>query len=220
MSTDADIRADVMAELAWDPVVNPNKVGVSVTDGIVTLSGHLDSHAQKWAAEQAVQRVKGVKAVALELDVRPDRDHVRSDTDIAMAAELALHWHSLVPSDAVRVTVNHGTLTVEGQVDWDYQRESVMLSLSHLKGVRSVINRMTILRRTPAHELQARIREALTRRAIREASHIDVEIVDGTVTLAGQVDSWHDRAVAQGAAWAVPGITNVVNNLRVDGGAG
>lgn len=216
MKTDAELRLDVMAELAWDPVINPNKVGVAVADGIVTLSGHLDTYAQKWAAERAVQRVEGVKAVALELDVRLAADHVRSDTDIAQAAELALRWHSLVPSDAVRVTVNHGELTLTGAVEWDYQRESATQAMCQIKGVKSVNSLMTIRHKTPAPDLKTRIQQALTRRAIRQAGHIDVQVVDHTVTLTGRVGSWHERMAAQGAAWGAPGVSSVVNKLVVD----
>jgi osmotically-inducible protein OsmY len=215
MKADAEIRLDVMAELAWDPVVRPNQVGVAVNDGVVTLTGHLDTYAQKWAVERAVQRVKGVKAVALELDVRLAHDHVRSDTDIAIAAENALRWHALVPAESVRVTVNHGQVTVDGEVDWDYQRESVLHALRHLKGVQSLTNHVTLRRKPPPQDLQSRIREALTRRAEREARHIDILIDNHTVTLKGQVDSLQDRDAIQGAVWGAPGVTTIINEITV-----
>lgn len=219
MKNDSDIKQDVMAELAWEPMLNPNKIGVAVTDGVVTVSGHLDTYAQKWAVENAVQRVKGVKAVALELDVRLANDHVRSDTDIAMAAENALQWHALVPADAVRVTVNHGNVAIDGEVDWDYQRESVVQALRNLKGVRSLTCRVTIRRTAHPPDLQTRIRDALTRRAIREARHLDIQIDSGgTVILKGKVDSWQDRQAVHGAVWNAPGVTTIVNEITLDPG--
>jgi osmotically-inducible protein OsmY len=216
MKTDADIKQDVQAELAWDPIINPNRIGVAVSNGVVTLSGHLDTYAQKWAIENAVQRVGGVKAVALELDVKLAPDHVRSDTDIAMAAENALRWHALVPADALRITVNHGHVSIEGEVEWDYQRESVIHALQNLKGVLSLNSRMTLRDKKPAINLQTRIREALMRRAVREARHIDIDVEEGTVTLKGKVDSWQDRAAIHGAVWKAPGVSTIINEITVD----
>lgn len=144
MKTDADIKRDVEAELAWDPAIKASGIGVAVKDGVVSLGGHLETYSEKWAVEKALRRVQGVKAIALELDVRLSPDHVRSDTDIAQAAETALKWHTLVPVDAVRLTVDNGWITLQGDLDWDFQRKSVEKAVRHLKGVVGVSNEVTL----------------------------------------------------------------------------
>lgn len=215
MKTDTQLKQDVEAELAWDAIVNANDVGVAVKDGVVTLSGHLDSYAEKYAAERAAQRVKGVKAVALELDVRLGPAAKRTDADIATAAESALRWHALVPEDRIKVTVEKGWVTLAGDVEWDFQRQSAFKAVRSLTGVVGVSNSIALKPKVTPANITSRIQGALERQAMREAKGIEV-IVDGsTVTLKGQVHSWAERNAAQGAAWSAPGITSVVNQLRV-----
>ena len=215
MKTDADLKRDVNDELAWDPAVRSTAIGVAVKDGVVTLTGHLDSFAEKHAALRAVQRVAGVKAVALEVDVRLSPEHKRSDTDIAANVEQALRWNSLISPDAVRVTVDHGWVTLQGEVDWDYQRRSIEKTIRPLIGVVGISNGIKLKGRPQAADLVRKIESALLRQAIREARHIQVAVDGSTVKLTGTVHSWQERAAAQGVAWSAPGVNAVINELKV-----
>ncbi|MGM9488275.1 BON domain-containing protein [Ideonella sp. YS5] len=215
MKTDADLKREVEAELAWDPAVNANAIGVAVKDGVVTLSGHIDTYPEKWAAERALRRVRGVKALALELDVRLSPDHQRSDTDIALAAESALKWNSAIPPDSVRLTVDKGWITLRGELDWDYQRKSIEKSLRHLTGVIGISDEIGLHYRPVPGDISRRIREALTRQSEREARHLDIDVSGDTVTLRGQVHSWHERDAAWGAAWSAPGVAKVIDELTI-----
>ena len=200
MKTDADLKRDVTAELAWDPAVKSTAIGVAVKDGVVTLSGHLETFAEKHAAERALGRVAGVRAIALELDVKLSFDHKRSDTDIAVSAEQALKWSTLVPVEAIRLTVDHGSVTLQGEVEWDYQRRSAEKAIRPLMGVVGISNEITLRVRPRATDLSRKIQEALTRQALREAKHIQVDVDGTTVKLSGTVHSWQERAAAQGVA--------------------
>lgn len=215
MKTDADLKRDVSAELAWDPAVRSTAIGVAVKDGVVTLTGHLDSFAEKHAASRAVQRVAGVKAVAIELDVRLSPDHKRNDTDIATSAEHALQWNTSVPAQAISLTVDHGWVTLRGEVEWDYQRRSVEKAIRPLIGVVGISNEIKLRVRPQAADLARNIESALLRQAIREARQIQVAVEGNTVKLTGTVHSWQERAAAQGVAWSAPGVHSVVNELRI-----
>ena len=215
MKTDNDLKRDVTAELAWDPAVKATAIGVAVKDGVVTLTGHLETFAEKHAAERALRRVAGVKAIALELDVKLSFDHKRSDTDIAVSAEQALKWSTLVPVEAIRLTVDHGSVTLQGEVEWDYQRRSAEKAIRPLMGVVGISNEITLRVRPRATDLSRKIQEALTRQALREAKHIQVAVDGTTVTLSGTVHSWQERDAVQGVVWAAPGVNTVINDLRV-----
>ena len=215
MKTDADLKRDVTAELAWDPAVKSTAIGVAVKDGVVTLSGHLETFADKHAAARALRRVAGVKAIALELDVKLSPDHKRSDTDIAAGAEEALKWNTLVPLQAIRLTVDHGWVTLQGEVEWDYQRRSVEKAIRPLMGVVGIGNEITLRARPEAIDLSRKIQEALTRQALLEAKQIQVDVDGTTVKLSGKVHSWQEREAAQGVAWAAPGVHAVINELHV-----
>lgn len=215
MKTDVQLKSDVERELAWNPAIHPALVGVAVSNGIVTLSGHIDTYAEKFAVEKAVKNVAGVKGVAMELDVKLAPDHHRSDTDIALAAQTALLWDALVPHERIKVKAEKGWLTLEGQVEWDYQREAAARSVRNLTGVVGVSNLLTLAPKATPTDVRHRIQDALVRHAEREAKHIEVSVSGGTVTLSGNVDSWAERASAQGAAWSAPGVTHVNNGLRV-----
>ena len=215
MKTEADLKRDVTAELAWDPAVNFSAVGVAVKDGVVTLSGHLETFAEKHAAERALGRVAGVKAIALELDVKLSFDHKRSDTDIAVSAEQALKWNTLVPLEGIRLTVDHGWVTLQGEVEWEYQRHGAEKAIRPLMGVVGISNEITLRGGPRATDLSRKIRDALTRQALREAKHIQVDVDGTTVKLSGTVHSWQERAAAQGVAWSAPGVHAVVNELRI-----
>lgn len=215
MKTDAELKQNVIDELAWDPAVKSNAIGVAVKDGVVTLTGHLDTYVEKHAASRAVRRVGGVKAIALEVDVKLDPSHRRSDTDIATSAEQALKWNVVVPRDVVSVTVDHGWVTLRGTVDWDFQRRSVEKAIRPLMGVVGISNEMVLKTQPKAVELSRKIEEALTRQAIREAKHIKISVDGNTVKLTGTVHSWQEREAAQGVAWSAPGVRVVLNELHV-----
>jgi osmotically-inducible protein OsmY len=215
MKTDADLKRDVVAELNWDPAVNATAIGVAVSNGVVTLTGHLGTYAEKQAASRAVQRVAGVKAIALELDVKLSPDHKRSDTDIAASIENAIRWNTVVPVEAIRVTVDHGWVTLKGDVDWDYQRRGIEKAIRPLMGVVGISNDISLRAKVKAADVSRKIEEALTRQAIREAKHIQVAVDGTTVRLTGAVHSWQERTAAQGVAWSAPGVRAVINELRV-----
>ncbi|GAB4563345.1 MAG: BON domain-containing protein [Rhizobacter sp.] len=216
MKTDEQLRKDVLAELEWDPAVNAAHVGVAAKDGVVTLTGHLETFAEKHAVERVVQRVKGVRAVAVELDVRLDPAHKRSDSEIAAAVNNVLAWHSLVPHESIRAKVEKGWVTLAGEVEWNFQRHHAEKAVRSLTGVLGVNNTITLKARAVPANVAERIREAMTRHAEREARHIEV-IADGSlITLRGTVDSWSERAAAYGAAASAPGVTQVINEIRVE----
>ncbi|MDO9259620.1 MAG: BON domain-containing protein [Polaromonas sp.] len=216
MKTDAHIKADVIDELAWDPAVNATGIGVAVRDGVVTLTGHLDSYAEKHAVERAVHRVAGVRGIAVELDVRLAAEHKRSDSDIAQAAVTALQLNSLVPDEKIQVLVENGRVTLTGEVDWSYQLASAEQCVRPLAGVRGLSNRITIKSRASSKDVGAQITAALTRQAAREAKHITVEVEGSVVTLWGKVHSLAEREAAVGAAFSACGVSRVVDKLEVD----
>lgn len=217
MKTDAELKRDVEDELDWDPAVNATALGVAVRDGVVTISGHLQTFPEKWFIQKALQRVGGIKAVALELAVRLSPDHRRSDTDVAQAADAVLKHLSSIPANAVRVMVDKGWVTLQGELEWDYQRRLVEKSISHLKGVIGVSNDISLKHRPQPPDLADRIRRALVRRAEREARHIDIRVnANGSVTLSGTVHSWPERAAAEGTVRSAPGVHWVSNQLKVE----
>jgi osmotically-inducible protein OsmY len=215
VKTDADLRKDVMAELAWDPAIRSTDVGVAVKDGVVTLTGHLDTFAEKYAVERALRRVGGVQAIALELDVKLSPQHKRSDTEIALAAEQALKWNTLIPPDKVRITVESGWVKLQGELEWDYQRQALYKAIRPLIGVVGISNEITLKARPTSSDVGHRIQQALARQAEREAKRVQVDVNGGVVTLRGSVHSWQERDAAQGAAWSAPGVQTVNNELRV-----
>jgi osmotically-inducible protein OsmY len=216
MKTDHQLKQDVTAELAWDPAVkSADAIGVAVKDGVVTLSGHIDNYAEKRAIEKVLRRVAGVRAIALELDVKLSPQHRRSDTEIAGAIEHALRWNSMVPLDLTQVMVEHGWVTLRGEVDWDYQRVSIEKAVRPLIGVVGISNEITLKPRVTNTAVAASIEQALKRQAEREAKRIEVGVNGSTVTLRGSVNSWQERQAAAGAAWSAAGVRTVVNELRV-----
>ncbi len=217
MKTDEQLKKDVTAELEWDPSINAAHVGVAVKGGVVTLTGHLETYAEKYAIERAVQRVQGVKGIAVELDIRLDPSHKRSDSDIAAAAESAFKWHTLVPADRIQVMVEKGWVTLKGEVEWDYQRREAEKAVRPLRGVVGVSNDIRIKASAVQANVATRIRDALVRHAIDEAKAIEVQVAGSTVTLRGKVDSWRDSTAVYSAAWAAPGVSTVVNELKIQG---
>lgn len=209
-----DLRQDVLDELAWEPSLEEDAIGVSSTDGAVTLTGVVRSFAEKWAAEKAAKRVRGVKAVANQLEVRMPASHERDDTDIAAAVASTLKWNVSVPNTVVG-TVEHGWVTLEGEVDWSTQRRAAERAVRELTGVRGVTNLIRLRSRVAPKDVRDQIHKAFLRSAQVDADHVDVSVQDGRVTLSGTVRSWSERMEAEHAARAAVGVQDVDNQLRV-----
>jgi len=216
MKTDTQLRNDIQAELNWAPEVKSSDIGVIVKDGVVTLTGHLSSYAEKYAVERAVQRVYGVKALAVELTVKLPFDNQRTDADIALAAERALEWNALVPDGKIHPMVEKGWLSLTGEVEWDYQRSAAEVAVRDLMGVTGVSNLVKVKPRVSSADVEKKIHDALSRQADREARKLSIAVDGSHVTLRGTVHSWSERDAVQGAAWSTPGVTVVVNDLLVD----
>ncbi|MGZ6391435.1 MAG: BON domain-containing protein [Ktedonobacterales bacterium] len=215
--SDEEIQRDVLTELKWDARVQPNEIGVAVKDGVVTLTGWVDSYIKKWAAEEAALRVRGVKAVANDIEVRLPIDAERTDADIAAAATRALQWDALTPLENVKVTVSKGWVTLEGEVEWQYQKEDAERVVRRLAGVRGVTNLITVRPKTKPvpEELKKKIEDALVRNAQMDAKRITVEVEGSKVILRGTVRAWAERQEAERVAWSAPGVTSVENHITI-----
>ncbi len=212
---DLNLQREVTEELEWDPAVDAAHIGVAARDGIVTLSGHVSSFSEKLAAERATRRVKGVKAVALDLDVELPSSKKTADDEIAARAVKMLEWDVVVPPGRIAVTVDRGIVTLTGQVDWKYQRDEAEADVWKLSGVKDVVNAVKVEARPQSSDVQERIRKALERSAEVDASHITVSVKDGKAVLTGTVPSWVERQTAERAAWAAPGVTTVENKIGI-----
>ncbi|MCC8404881.1 BON domain-containing protein [Paraburkholderia sp. MMS20-SJTN17] len=216
MKTDGQLKQEVEEELEWDAAVTATDIGVEVANGVVTLSGHPASLAEKLGAERAAQRVAGVKAVVVEMEVRlPQRDQ-HSDEDVAGAVRAILHWSVAVPDDAVKIQVEKGWVTLTGTLDWAYQRHVVARAVGQMRGIRGVTNAIEVHPKVASDQIGKSIGEALRRHAEREIRHIGIDVKDGTVTLTGKVGSYAERKVARGVAWSTPGVCAVVDDLVVE----
>ena len=211
---DIDIQQDVLEELRWDPQVKPTEVGVEVDDGVVTLTGTVDNYMKKWAAERAALRVAGVRAVANDVTVKTGA--TRTDTDIAKAVADALESNILVPKNRIKVTVKNGWVTLEGDVDWRFEREEAEDEARRIRGVEGVTNLIAVKQpAVSADKIKDNIERALVRSAEVDADRIQVRVDGHHVTLTGTVRSWAEREEAEMAAWRSPGVTQVTNNIVV-----
>lgn len=215
MKTDSKIKLDVQDELSWEPSIDETKIGVAVDNGVVTLSGEVNSYSKKIAAEKAAKRVTGVKAVAEDIIVKYPSSSDRTDTDIAKAAIDALQWHSSVPDDAVMVKVEEGWVYLTGEVKWEYQKQSAKDAVKDLLGVKGVINSIAIKQDVKPYEIKTRIEQAFERSAEIDAKGINVTTDGHTVTLSGKVHSIKEKEDAEKAAYKAPGVWMVKNNLKV-----
>jgi osmotically-inducible protein OsmY len=215
MKTDANIRHNVEQELKWEPSVDDKKIAVIVNDGVVTLTGEVPHYWGRWNVEDAVKRVKGVRAIANELQVSMPETGVRTDTDIAAAAAHALRWHVSVSESPITPIVKDGWITLTGKVDFGYQKTSAEHALRNLMGVKGISNEITVVAQISVGNVKQKIEEALKRHAIRDAQDIEVKVDESTVTLKGHVGSWQERDDAATAAWSAPGVSSVKNTLAV-----
>ena len=216
MRSDMDIQKDIVAELKWDPSLRDDDVAVSVRDGVVTLAGFVDSFSDKWKAERIAGQVKGVKAIANDVEVRLPSSSARTDPEIARAVLENLKWNVNVPDDRIKVKVSNGWVTLEGDVDWYYQKEAAENAVRDTVGVKGVTNMISIRSRPSPSGLKERIREALQRGAIFDADRITVEVEGTKAILRGTVRSYVEMRDAERAVRAAPGITEVEYRLTVD----
>jgi osmotically-inducible protein OsmY len=215
MKTDTQLRHDVEAQLDWDPRFDSQGIGVAVKDGVVALSGHVGSYADRWAAQDAAQSVSGVKALANELSVDLASDAERTDPQIADAALKAINADVFIPVTGIKVVAHDGWVTLSGQVDFWFQREAAERAVTHLRGVKGLANDIALKPRATATDVKTKIEDAFRRHASLDARNIRVQTAAGTVTLEGEVDSWHERQHAEAAAWAAPGVSMVKDLLTI-----
>jgi len=213
--TDRELKKHVEDALGWEPSIDESKIGVSVHDGVVTLLGHIGTFAEKSVAEHVALRIYGVKAVANDLTVRPLFGGDRNDTDIAEAAVSALKWNAMIPEGRVTITVSNGRVTLNGTLDWYYQKEAAAHVVGQLTGVKTVTNAISVKPHLQAADVQAQIEAAFKRSAAIDARRVNVSASAGKVVLSGNVRSWAERKEAERAAWAAPGVSQVDDKITV-----
>jgi osmotically-inducible protein OsmY len=211
--TDREIQTDVLSELRWDHSIQANEIGVAVENGVVTLTGTVDTYLNKWKAEEAAHRVHGVVAVANDINVRAIGE--RTDADIASAAVHALKWNSSVPADKIQVTVEKGWVTLKGNVEWHYQKLEAERAVRGLWGAKGVSNLIIVKPAASPSDLKKKIEDALIRTAQIDASNISVEVQGSKAILKGSVRSWAERREAERQAWLAPGIISVDNQITL-----
>jgi len=215
MKTDANVQQDVIEELKWENAVNAENICVEVKDGIVTLDGTVSSYAEKWSAERAAQRVAGVLALTVRLDVKLADWSQRSDVEVAHAAQNVLKWMSSVPTDSIKVMVEGGWVTLSGEVDWDYQKQAAMQAVSNLVGVTGISDQVTIRTNPVVGEVKSEIEAALKRVAKTGEDGVIVDVTGDSVVLSGPVHDWSERELVKNSAWGTPGVRNVVDHMTI-----
>lgn len=216
MKSDQQLSSDVLDQLKWEPSIREAEIATAVKSGVVTLSGHVASYAEKYGAVRAIERLNGVKAVVDELEVKLPSDHQRPDTEIAHTAVSALRWDITVPDDKIKMTVRDGWITLEGEVMWQYQKASAERAIRNLMGVKGVTNLIAVRpRKASVFDVSEKIREALKRSAELDADKITISAHDGAVTLNGTVHSYAERRDAERAAWSAPGVSQVDDRIAV-----
>ena len=219
MKTDEELQKDVMDEIRWDPSLGKEaaQIGVTAHEGVVTLSGNVETYSKKLAAERAAQRVMGVKVVAVDLEVQLSKNGMRSDTDIAESVKNALKWHTLVNEDLVEIKVDNGWIYLEGTAEWEYQKKAAQNAVQDLIGVRGVTNNIKVKSKTTdVMDIKRKISAAFHRSATIDSSNIEVDISGSRATLKGKVRSWAEKRDAEDAAWTAPGVLVVDNKIEID----
>jgi osmotically-inducible protein OsmY len=214
--SDLELQQHVVDELEWEPTVNAAHIGVTANKGVVTLTGFVRSYAEKLAAERAARRVKGVKAIAEEIEVRLPSDTKHTDDEIAGRALNILRWQVGLPADRITVTVEKGIVTLSGEVEWQFQKADAEAAIHKLSGVVGVVNQVRLATAVQAGEVREKIEKALQRSAQLEADGISVLTDGGKVVLRGRVRAWYERDLAEQAAWSAPGVTAVEDHLTVE----
>ncbi|HEY5749849.1 MAG TPA: BON domain-containing protein [Chryseolinea sp.] len=220
MNSDDEIRKNVIAEIEQDPQLAKiaAQIGVTVCKEVVTLSGKVDYYSQKVAAEKAAQRVRGVRIMAVDIEVRSASDsEVLTDSKIGEAIKITMHWHSVIPEDLLEVKVEDGWVYLNGTVNWEYERSAVEKAIENIRGVKGVFNKIAIRNNAvkPA-EVKKKIMAAFHRHATVDAANIKVSVVGSKLTLSGNVRSWQERKDAESIVWLMPGVTHVVNELELE----
>lgn len=215
--SDGDIRQQVLRELKWDSRIPWSEIGVEVFEGVVTLKGNVNTYAKKHAAQEAAHRIAGVLDVANEIEVKPENEYTRTDSDIALAVRNSLQWDALVPDERIQSTVADGWVTLEGDVEVWRERQDAERAVLRLEGVVGVNNLITIAPiRVDPRELREEIECALERRADREAERLRIEVHAGAVDLFGRVHSWQEKRAIVGSISHAPGVTQIRDHLRID----
>jgi len=215
MKTDAQIKADVIAELKWDAEIDETKIGVTVSNGAVALSGHSPTFRQKMEASAVAKRVKGVLAIVNNIEVLLDREFRTTDEGLAERIANVLKWNVSIPGKEIKATVKDGVVSLSGEVEWQYQRSNILRNVEHVAGVVNVLDHMTVKPKATPADIQLKIKKALLRHADVEASNVTVTVTNGIVTLNGTVESMEEMDRIEDAAWTAPGVTKVIDNLRV-----
>jgi len=213
--SDRTLKQAVEDELEWEPSINAEHIGVTAEDGVVTLTGHVGSYTEKFTAEKAARRVKGVRAIAQEIEIRFPSDKKTSDDQIAKRALDIIAWDSTIPKDKVQVKVQGGFVTLSGQVDWHYQRADAEYAVRKLAGVKGLSNEIQVKPKVQAIDVKQRIESALKRNADLEADSIKVSVLNGRVTLDGKVKAWYERDLAERTAWSAPGVISVEDHISI-----
>jgi osmotically-inducible protein OsmY len=213
MKTDTDIRRDVESELQWDPSIDDSTIGVVVHEGVVTLTGEVGHYGGKWTAEDITKRVKGVRAIANEIQIKIHRAGTRSDTEIAEAAANALRWDVTTCTAQLQAIVKDAYVTLSGDVRWGFQKTAAETAVRNLMGVKAIINNIRVTTAIKPADVKQKIEDAFKRQAIFDTKDIKVNVSESTVTLKGHVRTWKEREDAALAAWAAPGVGNVENQL-------